>query len=143
MKPEPERERATLIIEQAADALIFADVQGVIRVWNAAAAAVFGFEAEEALGQNLDLIIPENLRGAHWAGFHQAVESGVTRLGGRAALTRALHKSGKRLYVDLSFAVVRDASGTLIGSVAMARDATVRHEEEKARRQRPGEPQRT
>jgi PAS domain S-box-containing protein len=47
-----------------ADALIFIDTQGVIRVWNARCEALFGFSAAEALGQSVDLIIPEHLRGA-------------------------------------------------------------------------------
>jgi PAS domain S-box-containing protein len=125
------------ILDQTADAVIFADVEGLIRVWNAAAARIFGFAAEEAIGRSLDLIIPERLRQAHWSGFHRAMQSGATRLGGRPTMTRGLHQSGKRLYVEMSFAVVRASSGAVAGSVAVARDATARYEEEKARRQHP------
>ncbi len=63
------------------------------------------------------------------------MQSGITRLGGRPTLTRGLHKSGRRLYVEMSFAVVRATSGLVAGSVAVARDATERHEEERVRRQ--------
>jgi PAS domain S-box-containing protein len=126
---------ARAILDQAADAVIFSDVEGLIRVWNAAAARIFGFAAEEALGRSLDLIIPEHLRQAHWIGFHRAMQSGATRLGGRPTMTRGLHQSGMRLYVEMSFAVVRAPSGAIAGSVAVARDATARYEEEKARRQ--------
>ena len=122
------------IIEQAADAVIFADAEGVIRMWNAAAVAVFGFTASEAVGRSLDLIVPEQLRNGHWAGFHRAIESGATRLSGRATVTRALSKSGQPLYVELSFAVVRTA-GRVAGSVAIARDVTRRQLEERARRE--------
>jgi PAS domain S-box-containing protein len=132
---EQDSKLAQAILEQAADAVIFADREGVIRLWNRAATALFGFTGEEALGTSLDLIIPEHLRPAHWTGFRRAIESGTTRLGGRPTLTRALHKSGKRLYVDMSFALVRDPGGRIAGSVAIARDATARYEEEKARRQ--------
>jgi PAS domain S-box-containing protein len=52
------------ILDQAGDAVIFADRSGIIRRWNRAAQALFGFAAEEALGQNLDLIIPAHLRAA-------------------------------------------------------------------------------
>jgi PAS domain S-box-containing protein len=127
------------IIAHAADALIFADVQGVIRIWNAAAAAVFGFAASEAVGRSLDLIVPERLRQAHWTAFHRAMASGTTRLGGRATITRALAKNGQPLYVEMSFAVVSDASGQVAGAVAIARDATRRYREEKARRTASGE----
>ncbi len=133
---EPELEQA--IIEHVADAVIFADTAGVIRVWNPASSSVFGFTADDAIGQSLDLIVPEHLREAHWTGFHRAIETGVTRLDGHAIITRALHKSGKRLYVDMSFAVVRMSAGDIAGSVAVARDVTQRYGEEKARQQRVG-----
>ncbi len=133
---EQDQALTAAILDQAADAVIFADVEGVIRVWNAEAARIFGFAAEEAIGRSLDLIIPEHLRQAHWSGFHRAMRSGATRLGGRPTMTRGLHGSGRRLYVEMSFAVVRAPSGVIAGSVAVARDATARYEEERARRQR-------
>jgi PAS domain S-box-containing protein len=85
---------------------------------------MFGFSAAEAIGQSLDIIIPERLREAHWRGFHAAIASGRTRLNGRPTVTRALHKSGATLYVEMSFAMVCATSGEVIGSVAVARDAT-------------------
>jgi PAS domain S-box-containing protein len=131
---EQDRDLMQSIIADAGDAIIFADTGGVIRVWNAAAARIFGFSAEEALGQSLDLIIPENLRDAHWTAFDRALNSGATRLAGKPTITRGTHKSGQRLYVEMSFALVRTPAGDIVGSVAVARDATVRFEEEKARR---------
>jgi len=121
-----------LILEQAAEAVIFANRQGVIERWNAAAVAMFGFSAAEALGQSLDLIIPEHLRNAHARGFEAAMANGKTRLGGRPTLTRGLHKTGQKLYVEMSFALVVDAAGSALGSVAVARDVTERVEREKA-----------
>jgi|SRR6185312_4294751 PAS domain S-box-containing protein len=126
---------AQAILAQAADAVIFADTEGVIRIWNAGATRTFGFTEQEALGESLDLIVPERLREAHWTGFRRAMQSGVTRLDGRPTMTRGLHKSGRRLYVEMSFAVVRAVSGVVAGSVAIARDATARYEEQRARRQ--------
>lgn len=121
-----------LILEQTAEAVIYANRQGVIERWNAAAAAMFGFAGTEALGQSLDLMIPEPLRKAHWRGFEAAMASGKTRLGGRPTLTRALHKSGGKLYVEMSFALVLDDAGSALGSVAVARDVTERVVREKA-----------
>ena len=129
-----------LILEQTAEAVIYADHKGVIERWNAAAAAMFGYPAAEALGQNLDLMIPERLRKAHWRGFDAAVTSGKTRLGGRATLTRGLHKSGKKLYVEMSFALVLDDAGSTLGSVAIARDVTERVAREKAAAGGAGQP---
>ncbi|MHC4040361.1 PAS domain S-box protein [Bradyrhizobium sp. 23AC] len=64
-----ESELDAKIVEDVADALIYSDRSGTIMRWNRAAAALFGFSAPEALGQNLDLIIPEHLRAAHWKGL--------------------------------------------------------------------------
>jgi PAS domain S-box-containing protein len=139
MYAEEARNLSLAIVEQVADAIIFADRQGVIRLWNPAAEAVFGFPADEMIGQSLDLIIPERLRPAHWKAFHQAIEAGRTRLGRRALVTRSVHKSGAKLYVDLSFAIVRDAAGEVAGSVAVARDATDRHTSETRMKERLAE----
>lgn len=122
------------ILEQTSDALIYADKDGKIGRWNQAASQLFGYAGHEAIGQSLDIIIPEHLRGPHWKGFDAAVASGTTRLGGRPTLTRAAHKSGQKLYVEMSFALVKDEAGTVVGSVAMARDVTERVERERAAR---------
>lgn len=127
---------AEQILDQVADALICADRDGAIIRWNRACTALFGFSADEALGQNLDLIIPEHLRAAHWRGFDAAMTRGALKLEGRPTLTRALHKSGRRLYVEMTFAIVKESSGNGVAcSVAMARDVTERVEKERAARQ--------
>jgi len=123
---------AEAILDSAGDAVIFADRSGTIRRWNRAAAALFGFAAGEALGQNLDLIIPPHLRAAHWRGFDAAMANGVLKLEGRPTLTRGLHKSGRKLYVEMTFALVVAAGGEVEGSVAVARDVTERIERERA-----------
>jgi PAS domain S-box-containing protein len=125
---------ADRILDQIADAVIYADRSGAIIRWNRASAAVFGYSADEALGQNLDLIIPEHLRAAHWSGFETAMTRGVTKLQGRPTLTRALHKSGRKLYVEMTFAIVRGHDAEVLGSVAMARDVTERIARERAAR---------
>ena len=120
------------ILDDVADALIYSDRAGTIVRWNRASSALFGFTVQEALGQNLDLIVPEHLRAAHWKGFEAATSSGTMKLAGRPTLTRALHKSGRKLYIEMTFALVRDAGGAVQGSVAMARDVTERVERERA-----------
>ena len=125
-----------LIVEQMADAMIYSDKEGIIRSWNAAAEALFGYPKDDAIGQSLDLIIPEHLRDAHWAGFNRAMESGKTRLDGHAAITRSLTRSKGAIYVEMSFAVVCDGNGKVIGSVAVARDATQRRQNERDLRER-------
>lgn len=124
---------AERILDDAADAVIYADRSGAIIRWNPAAAALFGFSPDEALGQSLDLIIPERLRAAHWRGYEAAMTKGTMKLQGRPTLTRASHKSGRKLYVEMTFAIVRGgATGEVLGSVAVARDVTERVERERA-----------
>jgi PAS domain S-box-containing protein len=113
-----------LLVEQAPDAIIFADQEGTIRVWNESAAALFGYAPDEAIGRSLDLIIPEHLRRAHWEGFHQAIARGQTKLGRQALRTRAVPKTGQKLYVSLAFAVIKDREGNVMGAIATAREFT-------------------
>ena len=119
------------IVDQVADAVIFADQSGRIARWNRASAALFGFSAAEALGQSLDLIVPGHLRAAHWHGFDDAMANGVLKLQGRPTLTRALHKSGRKLYIEMTFALVA-VDGAAQGAVAVARDVTERVSQRKA-----------
>lgn len=124
------------VLAQIADALIFADREGKIRIWNAAAEALFGIPASAAIGQSLDLIIPERLRAAHWEGFHRAIATRQTRLAGKAVITRATTAAGASIYVEMSFALVHDESGEVLGSVSLARDATERRQRERTLQQR-------
>ena len=113
-----------LVVEQAPDGIIFTDRQGVIQIWNSAAAELFGYLPEEAVGRTLDIIIPQHLRPTHWEGFGKAVASGHTKHGTRALKTRATHKAGHKLYVSLAFSVVKDREGKVIGAMATARPFT-------------------
>jgi len=132
---EEQSKLAERILDQVADAVISTDRSGAIIRWNYASAALFGWSTEEVLGQSVELIIPEHLRAAHWKGFDAAMAKGATKLQGRPTLTRALHKSGRRLYVEMTFAVVKGDTGSeVLGAVAMARDVTERVEQERASR---------
>lgn len=122
------------LLAQLPDAVIYSDPVGVIRLWNRAAEALFGFTEDEAAGKSLDIIIPERLREAHWRGFNAACRSGTLRLNGKPTLTRALHKSGASRFVEMSFALILGETATVLGSVAVARDVTERVEREKAAR---------
>lgn len=115
------------LVEQAPDAVIYADRDGAIQLWNRAAETIFGYVAAEVLGKSLDVIIPERFRSAHWAGFRKAVETGQSKYGGRALTTRSVHKNGTALYVDLSFGLVKDQNGVVLGALATGRDVTERH----------------
>ena len=125
-----------ILVGQAPDALIYADREGVIRVWNAAAERIFGFTAEAALGQNLDIIIPETLREAHWTGYDRALAAGDTKYRGQTLPTKALKADGSTIYVELSFAIVHGADDAVVGAMAQARDITERFERDRAARRR-------
>ena len=132
---EDQPKLAERILDQVADAVIYINRTGTIIRWNPACTALFGYSAVQALGQGVDLIIPEHLRAAHWSGFDAALAKGATKLHGRPTLTRALHKSGRRLYVEMTFAIVKgNTESEVLGSVAMARDVTERVERERARK---------
>jgi PAS domain S-box-containing protein len=125
--PNSEFETIRAVVEQAPDAIIATNNTGDIRIWNNRAVEMFGFSAREALDGGLDLIIPEHLRPAHWRGFHEAVAAGKAKSKGHSVLSRAVHKSGKKLYVELSFAILVDKCGKTLGALAIARDVTERH----------------
>jgi PAS domain S-box-containing protein len=112
------------VVEQSPDAMIFADRDGLIRIWNARAEEMFGYTASEAIGASLDLIIPPHLRAAHWRGYRTAMASGRTRLGGNAMLTRATHRDGSKVYVEVAFGIVGDKEHGVSGAVATARKSS-------------------
>ena len=120
------------LLESLPDALVLADTDGTIRLWNAAAERLFGHSRAEAIGQNLDLLIPERFRPAHDAGFARAIASGHLRTGTRVLRTRANPKDGRRLYVDFTFALLKAPDGRVVGVYALARDATEAHLQQQA-----------
>ena len=112
------------VVEQGPEAMIFADREGITRLWNARAEEMFGYAASEAVGRSLDLIIPQHLRAAHWQGYHRAIAAGRTRSDGKPMLTRATHKDGSKLYVDVAFAIVLDERRGVLGALATARKSS-------------------
>lgn len=129
-----QRELHDIMVNQAPDGVIFADREGIIRSWNDAATAIFGYTHGEAMGQNLDIIIPEQFREAHWTGYDRALEAGVTKYIGQSLATRARKASGEDIYVELSFAIMKDATGAVIGALAHARDIDERFKSDRQMR---------
>lgn len=119
------------IVQNSSDAIMFADHEGNIRLWNSGAEAMFGYSGAEAIGQSLDLIIPENLRERHWEGYHKVMASGVTRYGTELLAAPGICKDGTRLSLEFSMVIVRGNDGTVLGTGAIIRDITVRFKKEK------------
>jgi PAS domain S-box-containing protein len=72
---------ARAVLSTKSDALIAADKKGVITFWNPGATRIFGFSEAEAIGQSLDIIIPERLRQRHWDGYDKTMATGESRYG--------------------------------------------------------------
>jgi PAS domain S-box-containing protein len=126
---------ARALLRDMPDALIVADAAGLIQFWNAGAERLFGFTSEEALGQSLDIIIPERLRARHWTGFHETMRTGHSRYGaGEILSVPALRKDGARLSVEFTITPLHDLAGRMEGIAAIMRDATARFEQVRALR---------
>jgi PAS domain S-box-containing protein len=124
------------IVDRAQDAIILADRDGVIRLWNSGAEAMFGYRAEEAVGQTLDLIIPERLRARHWAGYREVMATGATRYAGQVLAVPAIGKDGASISVEFTIVLLHEPAGTMLGPAAIVRDVTARWEQERALKKR-------
>ena len=119
------------IVENSPMAIMFADREGKIRLWNSGAETVFGYTEKEALGQSLDLIVPERQRQRHWEGWDKVMASGVTKYGRDPLAVPAMRKDGSRISIEFNVVLVRADSGELAGVAAMVQDVTARWQKQK------------
>lgn len=127
------------IVEHIPLAIIFGDREGIVRLWNAGAEAMFGWSADEALGQSMDMIIPEKHRARHWEGYFHVMKTGLTKYGQSVLAVPALTKDGRRISVEFNIALLKDADGRVLGAAASIQDVTARWERDKALRARLAE----
>ncbi len=128
------------VVAKAGDAILFADREGVIRLWNSGAEALFGYTPEEAVGRPLDLLIPEKLRRKHWDGYRRVMRTGVSRYAsGELLKVPALRKDGTRLSIEFSIVIVHEDDGRPAGAAAILRDVTERWNRERAAKRAAGE----
>lgn len=125
---------AAAVVEASPEAIVVTDPDGLIRLWNHGAERMFGFAPTEALGQSLDVIIPEKLRARHWKGYDQTMATGSTRYGDKLLAVPALHRDGHQLSIEFSVALLRDAAGAIVGISAIMREVTERRNAEKEMR---------
>jgi PAS domain S-box-containing protein len=123
------------LVQAAGDAIIAADTEGKILLWNPAAERMFGFTAAEALGHSLDLIIPERWRQRHWEGYQRVMRTGQTRYGTEVLRVPARHKDGRTLSIAFTVALLEGGDGGIQAIAEIVRDETARWEEESALRQ--------
>jgi PAS domain S-box-containing protein len=125
---------AAAVVKASSEAIVVTDPAGLIRLWNDGAARMFGYSADEAIGQSLDVIIPEKLRDRHWKGYFQTMATGYTRYGDKMLSVPATHRDGQRLAIEFSVALVRDDADQIVGISAIMREITERRNAEKALR---------
>jgi PAS domain S-box-containing protein len=121
---------AEALLNSASDAIIATDRDGRITFWNPGAERIFGFTAGEAVGQSLDIIIPENLRARHWSGFRHTMATGTSRYGhGDLLSVPGLTRDGRKISVEFTIVLLRDHTQAVTGTVAVMRDVTKRFDE--------------
>ena len=121
------------------DAIIVVDAHEKIVLWNAAAIRIFGYSEDEALGNSLDLIIPERHRQRHNEGCRKSMDTGITRYGTSLLKVPALHQSGSMLSIAFTVGMLFDENQKVNGIVAVIRDETERFAEERALKKRISE----
>ncbi len=119
------------IVEASPIAILYADRDGKIVLWNAGAEAMFGFTAAEVVGQSMDIIIPEKQRPRHWEGWNRVMETGVTKYGRDPLAVPALRKDGTRISIEFNIVLLRAPGGEVAGAAAMLQDVTARWQKEK------------
>ncbi|HEX8601075.1 MAG TPA: PAS domain-containing protein, partial [Pseudoduganella sp.] len=124
------------LVRGIGDGVIVCDAAGAISFWNDAATRIFGFTAADALGQSLDMIIPERQRQRHWDGYNKTMATGETRYGNDLLRVPALHKEGKPLSIAFTVAMLYKPDGQVSSIIAVVRDDTARWSEERALRAR-------
>jgi PAS domain S-box-containing protein len=124
------------IVEDSPLAILFADREGKIRLWNTGAEAMFGYTPEEALGQSLDLIVPEKQRARHWEGWERVMATGVTKYGREPLAVPSSRKDGSRVSIEFHIVLLRGPAGELVGAAALVQDVTVRFQQQKELRAR-------
>lgn len=124
------------LVEAIGDAIMVADASGAITLWNPAAERMFGYTESEALGQSLDLIIPQRQQQRHWDGYHKTMQTGLTRYGNDVLRVPAMHKDGHTLSIAFTVALLRSPDNKVAGIAAVIRDETSRFAEERGLRKR-------
>jgi PAS domain S-box-containing protein/putative nucleotidyltransferase with HDIG domain len=122
LKNSEERFRA--LVESAHDAIITADGQGIIVSWNRSAQTIFGYRAEEVIGQPVTLLMPEQYRQAHQAGLERLLSRGDVCYLGRTMELEGLRQDGQVFPLELSLATWQVSQGTFF--TAIIRDITDR-----------------
>lgn len=121
------------------DAVVVSDVNEKIVLWNPAATRIFGFTEAEALGNTLDLIVPDRQKHRHNEGYSKSMKTGTTRYGSSVLKVPAKHKDGHMLSIAFTVGMLFDENHQATGVVAVIRDETERFAQERALKKRLAE----
>ena len=124
------------LVGAVGDAIMASDASGAITLWNPASERMFGYTEAEALGQTLDLIIPQRQKQRHWDGYHKTMETGITRYGNDVLRVPAVHKDGHSLSIAFTVAMLFTEDKKVSSIVAVVRDESARFAEDRALRKR-------
>ena len=127
------------LVSAMGDAVVVSDATGAITLWNKAAERLFGYGEAEALGQSLNLMIPERLRGRHWHGYAKTMETGITRYGTDVLQVPAIDKAGRNFSIAFTVALLHGPDGKVSAIAAVIRDDTRHFEKDRAQRKRISE----
>ena len=137
--PERPEERLQALIDASPLALVEFGLDTRIRLWNPAAERIFGHARADALGETLDIIVPDKLRARHWDGYRRVMQTGRTEYAGRTLAVPALRRDGTRISVEFTVTLLREPAGVLRGIAAVLRDVTAEWEARRALQRRAGE----
>lgn len=124
------------LVSAVGDAIIVSDAQGLITLWNPGAERMFGFTQAEAMGQSLDIIIPERQRQRHWEGYEKTMATGITRYGSDVLRVPAINKAGEPLSISFTVGMLFKSDGKVDSIAAVMRDETRKFHQDKALRLR-------
>lgn len=124
------------LVNDAPDAILISDLKGIISFWNGGAEQMFGHTADEAVGQSLDLIIPENLQGRHWEGYWRVMATGETKYKTGLLSSPGIRKDGTRISLEFSMVLLHDETDAMQGCASIMRNVTERWKKEKELKER-------
>jgi PAS domain S-box-containing protein len=130
---------AAALVGAIGDALVVSDVQGKVIVWNSGAERLFGWSAQEALGQRMDMIVPERLRQRHWEGYDKSMQTGHTKYAHDVLRVPAVDKSGRAMSIAFTVFMLFGPDGKPSACGSVIRDETDRFAQDRALRQRVAE----
>jgi PAS domain S-box-containing protein len=114
--------RLAAIVESSDDAIVSKDLNGIITSWNRGAEELFGYTADEAVGQSITMLIPADRLA------EETMVLGKIRRGERVEHFETIRrrKDGTSVYISLTVSPIRNADGTIVGASKIARDISER-----------------